>query len=210
MALLVLAGVSAALSLVALVGVLRFVDRVIAGDWVSQAEAVAVDEFSSVGFRISLVVSVATGVVFLVWFWRLRFNAGLLAPSLQRQAQGWAFWGWIVPVVSFWFPLQIARDAVRSAPAQPQSRRALTLVGWWWGLWLASTVRIYVGGLGGQVTMESIRTTTVISMIGVVVAIVAAGFAIAVVRALTDLYEPRPPVDSPVGERLPHDGGAVG
>ena len=42
-----------------------------------------------------------------------------------RRSPGWAF-GFLVPVVNFWFPYQVARDCL--PPGHPYRSR----VGWWW------------------------------------------------------------------------------
>lgn len=50
-----------------------------------------------------------TGLAFLAWFRRARINAEGRGWH-QRFARGWTLWGWIVPVVSLWIPLQVMDD----------------------------------------------------------------------------------------------------
>ncbi|MFG2227460.1 DUF4328 domain-containing protein [Streptomyces sp. NPDC048644] len=54
--------------------------------------------------KVQLAVTVATAVVFIVWFHRARVNAGVFAPNCHAMKHGWAIWGWVVPVVNLWSP----------------------------------------------------------------------------------------------------------
>jgi Domain of unknown function (DUF4328) len=77
-------------------------------------------------------------IVFVLWFHRARVNAECLGYR-QRHSPGWTFWGWLVPFVNLWFPVQIMGDIWRAGrPARPLSH----LPGLWWTAWLVS-------GLGG-------------------------------------------------------------
>jgi hypothetical protein len=58
-------------------------------------------------------------VTFLIWFFRIRRNAGLWGP--QRLGQWWSIGGWIVPVIFCWFPYWITVDAWRASAADPAS-----------------------------------------------------------------------------------------
>lgn len=92
----------------------------------------------------------ATCVVFLVWFHRVRVNAEVFEPHIHRKKRGWTVWGWFVPVVNFWFPRRIAVDiwdasAARAVPphgvmpSDPAAERGShRLVNVWWTLWVAN------------------------------------------------------------------------
>jgi hypothetical protein len=78
-------------------------------------------------------------ILFLVWFRRARLNAEGHG-YWQRRAVGWAFWGWIVPIVNLWFPFQMMGDIWRAGlPPQCWGKTA-----WppalWWTCWLLSGV----------------------------------------------------------------------
>ena len=45
-------------------------------------------------------------ILFVVWFYRARINAERHG-YWQRRARGWAFWGWIVPIVNRAFELTV-------------------------------------------------------------------------------------------------------
>jgi hypothetical protein len=77
--------------------------------------------------------SLGAQVLFMIWLYRaanLARRAGLPA----RRATVWAWLGFIIPVVSLWFPYQVAADA--TPPGDPARR----VVGWWWTWWICQAV----------------------------------------------------------------------
>ncbi|GII99417.1 uncharacterized protein DUF4328 [Sediminihabitans luteus] len=75
---------------------------------------------------------IAAGVVSIVWLWKSRRFAEAHSPGWHHaRSRVWVWLGWFVPVVSFWFPLQVVRD-VRAASVE---RRSAPL-GLWWAGWL--------------------------------------------------------------------------
>jgi hypothetical protein len=81
-----------------------------------------------VGSRIAVA---ATGILFLIWFRRAKINAEHF-DSQRRYGRGWAFWGWIVPVVNFWIPFQIMDDLLRaSRPSWSSARKTWLPMAWW-------------------------------------------------------------------------------
>ena len=76
-------------------------------------------------------------ILFVVWFRRARINAERL-DYRQRRARGWTFWGWIIPIVSLWFPFQIMGDIWRAGLPPQQRRKTAWLPAVWWTCWLLS------------------------------------------------------------------------
>jgi len=94
---------------------------------------------------------VAAWVVTSLWLSRARVNADALNPGRRhKRSAGWAWLGWLVPVVSYWFPYQYVRD-VRLATVAGE-RRHSTVVGWWWATWLVSQ---HIGWIGGWIVMPA-------------------------------------------------------
>ncbi|ARF58402.1 DUF4328 domain-containing protein [Streptomyces gilvosporeus] len=129
--------------------------------------------------------TLATAVVFIVWFHRTRVNAEVFAPDYQSKKRGWAIWGWLVPVVNLWFPRRIATD-IWNASADPNSR-SRALLNWWWALWI---VDLSFGRLAGQryakaESPEEIKGALAGLMASDVLNIAAAVLAIFFVRHLT-------------------------
>jgi hypothetical protein len=78
-----------------------------------------------------------------LWLFRARKNAQVLGPRAPFvRSPGWAWGGWICPIVSFWFPFQVVRDTHRAVAKYFSP----TLIGWWWGLYLFTTVGGRIAG----------------------------------------------------------------
>lgn len=159
------------------------------GRFVSLDTAEAADTFYGVSGLLQALALLATGIVFLMWFYRIRVNAEVFAPYGHRMKRGWAIGGWLVPIVSFWFPKKIANDVWKASAPQNEADRTGLLTGWWL-VWVFSTV---VGPLsvtsGGDLSRDEqlneirreISTTIVSDLLG----LIAAVLAILVVRRLT-------------------------
>ena len=86
------------------------------------------------------VLFIVAGLVTIVWLSIARANAEALRPmSPHKRSRGWAWGGWICPVVCLWFPYQVVRDVERAT-----SRRPRRDIGWWWATWL-----VFFFGVGG-------------------------------------------------------------
>ncbi|MFE0703269.1 DUF4328 domain-containing protein [Streptomyces sp. NPDC058872] len=133
-----------------------------------------------------------TGVVFIVWFRRLRKNAEVWAADLQGRKPGWAVGSWFVPIANLWMPRGIAVDIWRASRGEPYAadgRGELALLNGWWTCWVVS-------GVVNQVSAQMYKTaetfdeyTTAIqwSLGGYAVDIAAAVLAILFVRRLTSM-----------------------
>lgn len=151
-------GLAVATSVLAALGaVIEVVDvplAWIAGDQLKDAAArgVPADEVVTAFDLMSVptyAVLVAAWIVTSLWLSRARTNAEVLNPRWRhKRSPGWAWFGWVVPVVLWWFPFQFVRD-VRLATVT-EERRYGTVVGWWWATWLASQ---HLGWIGGWVVM---------------------------------------------------------
>ena len=86
---------------------------------------------------LSLVAGWVTGSM---WLYRARKNADAMEPGGEHtRRSGWAWGGWLVPVVALWFPFQVVRDVRRAL--SPLSTSAL--IGWWWALFLCMEVLMW-------------------------------------------------------------------
>jgi Domain of unknown function (DUF4328) len=102
-----------------------FVDRSAAADIIT-----GYDLWGMLYLVVSLIAFVLTGI----WLARARRNADRIAPAEQRRDKMWVWLGWLVPIVSLWFPKQVVDDVWHSTvqnPGQPNT-------GWWWGSWIAT------------------------------------------------------------------------
>jgi hypothetical protein len=88
---------------------------------------------------VALLGLVAGWVTGSLWLHRARRNAEALAPEGHHaRSAGWAWGGWVTPVVSLWFPFQVVRDVRRAL--SPLETTAL--IGCWWALFLATEIGV--------------------------------------------------------------------
>jgi hypothetical protein len=123
---------------------IRHIDALDSGDldW-----SVAAYGIGSVLGGLALLAGWITGSM---WLFRARKNAELVNPrALFVRSPGWAWGGWICPIVSFWFPFQVVRDTHRALA----SYFSATLIGWWWALFLFMT-------LGGRIAGRTQQDAT--------------------------------------------------
>ncbi|MEU3187029.1 DUF4328 domain-containing protein [Streptomyces sp. NPDC006923] len=138
-----------------------------------------------------------TAVVFLVWFFRVRRNAGVFDPGGHRMGQGWAVGSWFVPLWSFWLPRRVAADTwAASTPAEPDGtprRVSYGPVNAWWAAWLGASVAGQVGSRLYQVAEEADEVRNAVSLVFAadVVDVVAAVLAIRFVLGLTRMQSLR-------------------
>lgn len=118
-----------------------------------------------------LLALVTAAVVFVVWLWRARANAELVAgPDSQRLGRGWGIGSWICPVVNFWFPYQYVVDVWRaSAPNRDDGGEGIVLG--WWVCYLAANIsgRVAAYNNGPSVAIVSAGLDVVSALLAVLV-----------------------------------------
>ena len=65
---------------------------------------------------------------------RAQERRGPGARGRHTRRAGWAWGGWVTPIVALWFPFQVVRDVRRALSPMETS----ALIGFWWALFLAS------------------------------------------------------------------------
>ncbi|GAA2052972.1 MULTISPECIES: protein kinase domain-containing protein [Streptomyces] len=75
----------------------------------------------------------ATGLVWLLWFHRVRHNAEVFAPGQIRYGKAMAIGVWFIPIGMLFMPRGIARDIWRAS--HPQAYPPMKAVDFWWALW---------------------------------------------------------------------------
>ena len=97
-----------------------------------------------IGSLLEVLALLAGWITGSLWLYQARKNAELINPAATFvRSPGWAWGGWICPVVSFWFPFQVVRDTHRAVAARLFDS---TLIGWWWGLFLFMNVGSWLAG----------------------------------------------------------------
>ncbi|ONI84684.1 hypothetical protein ALI22I_29600 [Saccharothrix sp. ALI-22-I] len=125
------------------------------------------------------------GVVFVVWLWRVRSNADLVAPYEHHYRKGWAIWGWL-PIVSLWIPRRLTVDVWRISQPRHDLGRSHSEVNWWWGLFLGYQVtdRIADRVLTDAETVDALGIGAAMEVLAALLSVAAAALAIVVVRRI--------------------------
>jgi hypothetical protein len=209
--------VTAALVIVAELRRLTLVNRLLAGDLPTSAEADASDAFVQQANLARLVVYAAVAIVFLVWLHRIVSNGPALGARWLRFTPGMAVGWWFVPFANLIRPEQVIEEAWRvsdpSIDPTPDARRSLRapmVVRAWWATWVVGLVAAVVAGSMSTRTAATLQQATTTILVAEAVRLVAAVLAIAVVLSLTErqgrkaatvLTSPAPA--PPPGEFLP-------
>lgn len=128
---IVLAGVWTALQVLSLATSFGAADQLAAADAAgTPAPFAAYDGVTFLMFP----VQIAAYVVSCLWLQSSRTLTEVVAPMVpQTRGRVWVWLGWVVPVVSLWFPYQVVRDVAGATGA-----RLRVTLGWWWACWLAA------------------------------------------------------------------------
>ncbi|MCX5109875.1 DUF4328 domain-containing protein [Streptomyces sp. NBC_00378] len=162
-----------------------------------EAEATLADNLYGTAGVLQSLVSLATAVVFIIWFRRVRLNAEVFDPSTQPMRPGWAVGAWFVPIANLVLPRRIA-GGIWTASAQTNTDGSwrtvpATVMNLWWGFWIISLVgsqyasRRYWAAEQPQEILDSAGLLMATDALD----IVAAVFAILFVRKLTRMQGER-------------------
>jgi hypothetical protein len=195
MATLVFAGLAAALA----VKKVELLARASAGDLPPDAlEAFGLLEGLLALFQ--LVVIVANVVAFLVWFHRAHRNLPSLEASPITYGSGWTIGGFLVPILNLVRPMQVMREVWHgSNPAKFEPERdgrllfgghesTPVLVGWWWGLFLASNFvgnAVFRLAMGREQDLWHMQRQSGLEALSYAIDIPAAVVAVFLVRRVT-------------------------
>jgi hypothetical protein len=191
--------VTVALSVIAVVSdaaQVALVREAASGGTVTRAEADANDSRQAVIGLMQGAAFLATAGFFLVWFHAAYSNLPRLGAADLRYKTWWAVGGWLIPIVNFFRPKQIANDIWRASeptPAADASWRARPVpgvLGWWWAAWLASGL-LSIGATGRQDSLNDLEGASIAILLSDA-AIAAAGvLAYFVARRITERQEER-------------------
>ncbi|WP_079192826.1 DUF4328 domain-containing protein [Streptomyces sp. CB02460] len=164
---------------------------------VDEDELTLADNLTGAAASFQAFALLATGIVFLVWFRRVRRNAEVFDPSAHSMRPGWAIGSWFVPIGNLWLPFRVASGAwAASAPADGDGRRSAAprglLNAWWAALIVDQLVsrgagRYYADAKTGDGMVRGLDMLAV----GDALDIVAAVLAILFVRRLTAMQSHR-------------------
>ena len=150
-----------------------------------------------------IAVFIATVVAFAMWLHRAYANL----PALGNPKEGleysprWAVGGFFIPIVNLFVPYRAVKEIwVKSDPAVRDEEsfmfsvpQVASIVGWWWGFWLVSNfVNNILYRISGEATTpDALLTEGHLNLVAAVLEIIAAVFAIKVVRGIDRRQEER-------------------
>ncbi|MGW8356387.1 DUF4328 domain-containing protein [Streptomyces wedmorensis] len=147
-----------------------------------------------VAYGMAFMLFLATGIVFIIWFHRLRWNAEIWAGDLQTRTPGFAVGCWFIPIGNLWIPRSIAVEIWRASRREPYAadgKGELRLLNGWWAFWVVGTLVNWISGKMYRTqtvdTTENWVMATQWSAAGYALDAVAAVLAIRFVRRLTSM-----------------------
>ncbi|TND09768.1 MAG: hypothetical protein FD123_892 [Bacteroidetes bacterium] len=94
---------------------------------------------------VNLVILILTMVFFIMWFRRAYYNLHAINYRTLRYTEGWAAGAWFIPFLNLAWPYQIMSDiwhatqhAVQVKTGIVRPIQSASIVGWWWGIYLAN------------------------------------------------------------------------
>ncbi|MEE4490856.1 DUF4328 domain-containing protein [Streptomyces sp. BE230] len=156
---------------------------------------------------LQLLTFLATVVVFIIWFRRVRLNAEVFDPYAHSLRPGWAIGAWFIPIGALWLPHRVASGTWTASSPGGSNRLPAPrgLLHAWWAALLCSEV---FSRYADQVYSDAEEPDEVLNAFDQVMAsdaldIAAAVLAILFVRRLTAMQGERAaqgpaPVASPI------------
>ncbi|MEU3048586.1 DUF4328 domain-containing protein [Streptomyces sp. NPDC006984] len=159
---------------------------------VSEADVDFADALMTATSFASIAFVLATMVVFIIWFHRVRCNAGVFATDWFTNGTGMAIGAWFIPIANLWIPRRVAVEtwtASRADHLAHSRHEPTTLVNAWWTAWL---ITICLGRVANRLYDRAETAEEIVSAADLLVAagvtnIVAAVLAILFVRRLTHM-----------------------
>jgi hypothetical protein len=199
--------VAALLASVAVIALIAIAFRIVEFDLIHQLERGAPPEnlaarLRASGDRLDTITSLmslgvlATGIVWLVWQFRIRKNLDALGASAQlRYSAGWNVAWWFVPFANLVLPCLVMMENDRaSEPPSEAGSPVPALVLWWWAALLVQYVLFTVGGQLARDTSATLSEHSARQVVGgfaSLTMILAAALAVAVVLRIDRHQESR-------------------
>lgn len=113
-----------------------------ANDYANQlADGTTPEKIVTIYDNLSLLITIT-----LVWSWiaTTRFLLPLYDQVIQANPEAikhrriWVTWGWIAPIISFWFPKRIVDGLLKAKVTQTDQQKLVTrATGTWWATWIS-------------------------------------------------------------------------
>jgi hypothetical protein len=168
---------------------LVLVDRLEAGEHVSDSHLEAVDALAGhLGLAYWAALALAA-IGFIVWFRRAYLNLPAFGPVMADHRPSAPIVCWFIPFVNLVMPYKVASDIWVGSEREPERRDPTAgsgILKWWWAFWIGSGVLGTIVLRGAEpTTVEGFRSQQEWLMVVNVLRILAAVLAIRVIRRLT-------------------------
>jgi hypothetical protein len=125
---------------------IELIDKARHGHRITQQEAFANDARHALFVFVRALAYIVSGIVFLIWFYKVYRNLPSLGAAQTEHSPGWAVGWWFIPIAGLIVPCQIAKEIWKgSHPDNLAVRSKAALVGSplvtaWWTFWLIMIV----------------------------------------------------------------------
>ncbi|WP_234435692.1 DUF4328 domain-containing protein [Streptomyces sp. NRRL F-2747] len=149
------------------------------------------DTLTAIAGSLQFLILLATAVVFIIWFHRVRVNGEIMRPDAFSQTRGWAIGGWFIPLGNLFLPYRTAKEiwtaSTQFAPDGSFREVSATPVNAWWAVWVLSALsdRVFSTVYRRAQTPEALRDASAMGMVTDLLTVAAAVLAIVFVRKLT-------------------------
>ncbi len=137
---------------------------------VSPETATSNDTRQSLILIVNAAIFIVAAVMFIQWFRRAYYNQEVRFGNMN-SSNGWASGGWFIPIYCFFKPIQLMREIYIKAEATgiqtDKKINRLTIVGWWWGLWVLINIS------SNAISRFEGTVTTLSGLIGITIASMA-------------------------------------
>lgn len=177
--------------------------RAMSGGVVTEAEAVANDARQALIGLVQVLLYIATVVLYCLWLYRAYQNLPALGARALRFSPGWAVGYFFIPILNRFCPYQAVKEtwkasdpAVLDAAAWKQAGGS-AVFSWWWAFWLITG---WLGMLSFRLVLsagenlERLRAATAVTLFADGTEVLAALFALLVVRSIDRRQEEKPRV----------------
>jgi hypothetical protein len=137
-----------------------------------------------------LAVFAVTVAIFGMWIHRAANNARSFGATGFKITPGWAVGWYFVPIAQLWKPYQAMSEIWRASrnPRGWQNDGAGEFLGWWWAIWIVSTV---LGKIAYRLTVDAVEVDEIARATHVMLAseavdIITIVLAILLVKRLSD------------------------
>jgi uncharacterized protein DUF4328 len=133
-----------------------------------------------------LVMLIACYVVVGMWIYRASANAHAISDEMTITP-GWAVGWYFVPIMNLFKPFQAMREIWMASHFKGNwhGEPAPAILGWWWGLWLASNI---LGNISFRLALnaepEQLTQSAMLDMVGAAVALPQSLLLITIMRRI--------------------------